>query len=38
MGGPIDMERKECESIGCWTNYVTVPMTLDLDFQDWIFK
>ena len=24
MGGPIDMERKGCESIGCYTHFVTL--------------
>ena len=33
MEGPIDMKRKGCESIGCYTNFVTfnVPLTHDLD-------
>ena len=33
MDGPIDMERKGCESIGCYTHLVTfkVPLTHDLD-------
>ena len=33
MEGPIDMERKGCESIGCYTHFVTfnVPLTHDLD-------
>ena len=33
MEGPIDMERKGCESIGCCTHFVTfnVPLTHDLD-------
>ena len=42
MGGPIDMERKACESIGCYTHFVTfnvpLPMTLTLDFQGQILK
>ena len=28
MEGPIDMERKGCESIGCWTHYVTLAFNL----------
>ena len=33
MEGAIDMERKGCESIGCYTHLVTfnVPLTHDLD-------
>ena len=33
MEEPIDMEIKGCESIGCYTNFVTfnVPLTHDLD-------
>ena len=33
MEGPFDMERKGCESIGCYTHFVTfnVPLTHDLD-------
>ena len=33
MEGPIDMERKGCESIGCYTHFVTsnVPLPHDLD-------
>ena len=33
MGCPIDMEWKGCESIGCYTQFVTfnVPLTHDLD-------
>ena len=33
MEGPIDMERKLCESIGCQTHFVTfnIPLTHDLD-------
>ena len=42
MGWPIDMERKGCEAIECWTHVVTfnVHLThdLDLDFQGQIFK
>ena len=41
MEGPIDMERKRCESIGCYTHFVTLfpsPMTLTLNFQGQILK
>ena len=42
MEGRIDMERKGCESIGCYTHFVTFnvpsPMTLTLDFQGQILK
>ena len=33
MGCLIDMERKGCESIGCYTHFVTfnVPLTHDFD-------
>ena len=33
MEGPIDMEQKWCESIGCYTHFVTfnIPLTHDLD-------
>ena len=35
--GSLNMERKGCESIGCWTHYVTLKFDLtydlDLDFQ-----
>ena len=35
MEGPIDMERKWCESIGCYTHFVTfnIPLTHDLDLE-----
>ena len=35
MEGPIDMEQKRCESIGCYTPFVTVniPLTHDLGFS-----
>ena len=35
MEGPIDMERKGCESIGCYTRFVTfnIPLTHDLDLE-----
>ena len=32
MGCPIDMERKGCESIRCYTNFVTFSYDLDLGF------
>ena len=42
MGCPIDMEPKECQSIGCYTHFVTFnftsTMTLTLDFQGQILK
>ena len=41
IGGPIDMERKGCESIGCYTHCdwtFTSPMALTLDFQGQILK
>ena len=33
MGWPIDMERKGCESIGCYTHFLffNIPLTHDLD-------
>ena len=30
MGGSIDIERKWCELIGCWTHFVTLSYDLDL--------
>ena len=33
MGGSIYMEQKRCESIGCWTRYVTMSYDLDLGFS-----
>ena len=33
MGGPIDMEPKGCESIGCYTHFVTLNHDLDLGFS-----
>ena len=35
MGWPIDMERKGCESIGCYIYFVTfnVHLTHDLDLE-----
>ena len=40
MEGLIDMERKACESIGCYTHFVTfnVHLTHDLDIQGQILK
>ena len=32
MGGPIDMEPKGCESIGCYSYYVTLSYDFDLGF------
>ena len=32
MEGPIDMERKGYESIGCYTYFVTLSYDLDLGF------
>ena len=33
MGGQIEMERKGCELVGCWTHYVTLNFDLDLGFS-----
>ena len=33
MGGPIDMERKGCESIGCYTHFVTLDFHLNIDLD-----
>ena len=33
MGGPIDMERKGYESIGCYTYFVTLSSHIDLRFS-----
>ena len=33
MGGPIDMERKGYESIGCYTYFVTLSYDLYLGFS-----
>ena len=33
MGGPIDMERKGCESIGCDTHFVTFNFDLNHDID-----
>ena len=41
-GRPIDMERKGCESIECWTHGVTLNFDLthdlDLGFSRWNIK
>ena len=33
MGGPIDMEQKGCESIGCCTHYVILSFDIDLGYE-----
>ena len=33
MGGPIDMERKGCEWIGCYTHFVTFNFDLNHDLE-----
>ena len=33
MGGPIDMEHKGCESIGCYTHFVTFNLDLNHDLD-----
>ena len=33
MGGPIDMERKRCESIGCYTHFVFLNFHLNHDLD-----
>ena len=38
MGGPINMERKGYESIGCYTYYVTLNYDFDLEFWRSNFK
>ena len=35
MGGPIDMERKGCESIGCYTHIVTLNCDPIYDLDPW---
>ena len=35
MGGPIDMERKGCKSIGCYTHIVTLNCELTSDLDLW---
>ena len=38
MGGSIDMEQKGCESIGCWTHYVTLSyeITISQVWEGWL--
>ena len=38
MGGPINMERKGYESIGCYAYFVTLSYDLDLGFSSQILK
>ena len=38
MAGPIDMERKWCELIGCYTHIVTLNCDLTHDLDPWFFK
>ena len=38
MGGPIDMERKGGESIGCETHIVTLNCDLTHDLDPWISR
>ena len=38
MAGSIDMEQKGCESIGCYTYFVTLSYDLDLGFSRSNFK
>ena len=38
MGGPIDMERKGCESIGCYTHIVTLNCDLTHDLDPWFSR
>ena len=38
MGCPIDMEQKECESIGCWTHIVTLDCDLTHDLDPWFSR
>ena len=38
MGGPIDMERKGCESIECYTHIVTLNCDLIYDLDPWISR
>ena len=38
MGFPIDMERKGCESIGCYTYIVTLNCDLIYDLDPWISR
>ena len=38
MGCLIDMERKGCESIGCWTHIVTLNCGLTHDLDPWVSR
>ena len=38
MGGPIDMEQKGCESIGCYTHIVTLNCDLTQDLDPWFSR
>ena len=38
MGGPIDMERKGCEPIGCKTHLVTLNYDLTHDLDPWFSR
>ena len=38
MGCPIDMERKGCESIGCWTHIVTLNCDRTHDLDPWVSR
>ena len=38
MGWSIDMELKRCESIGCYTHFVTLNVHFTHDLDLWIFK
>ena len=38
MGGPIDMEQKGCESIGCYTHLVTLNYDLTHDLGPWFSR
>ena len=38
MGGPIDMEQKGCESIGCQTHIVTLNCYFTDDLDPWFSR
>ena len=38
MGGPVDMERKGCELIGCYTHIVTLNCDLTHDLDPWFSR
>ena len=38
MGGPIDMERKVCESMGCYTHFVTFNLDLNHGLDLWFSR